>query len=93
MRVQGRGLPQAIPGSNWTYQLHGVGVRFDRGFGVGGIDFDFDVPTPSFFRFRDFAECQFNAGNLPAEWRDLIEDESRLERAFAAAIAETITPS
>lgn len=87
-RVEGRGSPQPVPGTTWTYQLHGKGVRFDRGFGVGGIDFDFDTPMPDMHRLIEFAEAQFNAGNLPLEYREMIDDHGRLRTAAEVVLGE-----
>lgn len=71
---------KAIPGTNWMYVTHGVGVDIYRTADVGGIDFDFDKPDPDDWRLRIFFEKQYNEGNLPlAEYRELYEDEGLLQ--------------
>ncbi len=69
-----------IPGTNWMYRTHGVGVDIYRTADVGGIDFDFDKSDPDEWRLRIFFEKQYNEGNLPlAEYRELYEDEGLLQ--------------
>jgi len=69
-----------IPGTNWMYVTHGVGIDIYRTADVGGIDFDFDKPDPDEWRLRLFFEKQYNEGNLPlAEYRELYEDEGLLQ--------------
>jgi hypothetical protein len=69
-----------IPGTNWMYRTHGVGVDIYRTADVGGIDFDFDKPDPDEWRLRVFFEKQYNEGNLPLnEYRELYEDEGLLQ--------------
>lgn len=69
-----------IPGTNWMYVTHGVGIDIYRTADVGGIDFDFDKPDPDEWRLRVFFEKQYNEGNLPlAEYRELYEDEGLLQ--------------
>ena len=71
---------KSIPGTNWMYVTHGVGVDIYRTADVGGIDFDFDKPDPDEWRLRIFFEKQYNEGNLPlAEYRELYEDEGLLQ--------------
>ncbi|MDX2441901.1 MAG: hypothetical protein QNK40_15305 [Desulfobacterales bacterium] len=71
---------KSIPGTNWMYVTHGVGVDLYRTADVGGIDFDFDKPDPDEWRLRIFFEKQYNEGNLPlAEYRELYEDEGLLQ--------------
>lgn len=71
---------KSIPGTNWMYVTHGVGVDVYRTADVGGIDFDFDKPDPDEWRLRTFFEKQYNEGNLPlAEYRELYEDEGLLQ--------------
>lgn len=43
-----------IPGTNWMYRTHGVGVDIYRTVDVGGIDFDFDKPDPDAWRLQIF---------------------------------------
>lgn len=78
---------KTIPGTNWTYRTHGVGVDIYRTADVGGIDFDFDKPDPDDWRLRVFFEKQYNEGNLPlAEYRELYEDEGLLQCSIAMAL-------
>jgi hypothetical protein len=87
-RTNRRGARHPIPGSNWTYRAHGVGVDVDRGINGGGIDFDFDKPDPDTWRLRLFAEKQLNAGNLPFDlYRPLLDDERRFEAASRQVLA------
>lgn len=72
-----------IPGTNWMYRTHGIGVDIYRTVDVGGIDFDFDKVAPDEWRLRIFFEKQYNEGNLPlAEYRELYEDEGLLQCAI-----------
>ena len=78
---------KSIPGTNWVYVTHGVGVDIYRTVEVGGIDFDFDKPDPDEWRLRIFFEKQYNEGNLPlAEYRELHEDEELLKRIIKQAL-------
>lgn len=78
-----------IPGTNWFYRVHGVGVDIGRGLVCDGIDFDFNKPHPDPWRLRTFAEKQLNAGNLPAEdYRDLVDDDER----FIATATIVLSP-
>ena len=77
-----------IPGTNWFYRTHGVGVDIDRGLDCGGIDFDFDKPPPDPWRLRRFAEKQLNSGILSsADYFDLVDDQERFEAAAELALA------
>jgi len=76
-----------IPGTNWMYCTHGIGVDIYRTADVGGIDFDFDKVAPDEWRLRIFFEKQYNEGNLPlAEYRELYEDEGLLQCAVEQAL-------
>jgi hypothetical protein len=78
---------KSIPGTNWMYRTHGVGVDIYRTVDVGGIDFDFDKPDPDKWRLRIFFEKQYNEGNLPlAEYRELYENEGILQCFIALAL-------
>ena len=78
-----------IPGTNWFYRPHGVGVDVGRGLVCDGIDFDFDEPHPDPWRLRNFAEKQLNAGNLPTEdYRDLVVDDERFITAANIVISQ-----
>ncbi|MCG7499207.1 hypothetical protein MHO82_20280 [Vibrio sp. Of7-15] len=76
-----------IPGTNWMYCTHGIGVDIYRTADVGGIDFDFDKLNPDEWRLRIFFEKQYNEGNLPlAEYRELYENEGLLQCAVEQAL-------
>jgi hypothetical protein len=65
-----------IPGTNWMYVTHGVGVDVYKTDEVGGIDFDFDKPDPDPWRLQILFEKQYNDGNLNyGSYRHLFEDE------------------
>ena len=77
-----------IPGTNWMYRTHGVGVDIYRASDVGGIDFDFDKLDPDAWRLRIFFEKQYNEGNLPlTEYRELYEDKELLQCAIEQALS------
>ena len=79
----------SIPGTNWMYRTHGVGVDIYRTADVGGIDFDFDKPDPDAWRLQIFFEKQYNEGNLPLnEYRELYEDEGLLKCFVEQALAK-----
>lgn len=82
LKTEFRGKNQ-VPGSNWMYRTHGIGVDIYRTDEVGGIDFDFDKPDPDEWRLRRFFEKQYNEGNLPLnEYRELFEDEELWKSAI-----------
>lgn len=67
----------SIPGTNWMYVTHGVGVDVYKTEDAGGIDFDFDKPDPDSWRLQILFEKQYNDGNLNYEaYRQLFEDEA-----------------
>jgi hypothetical protein len=73
----------AIPGTEWQYRTHGVGVDITSAGNRGGIDFDFDEQRPDSWRLRDFLVKQYNAGNLTKrEYRPLLQSQDRWERAY-----------
>ena len=81
----------AIPGTNWMYRTHGVGIDIYRTADVGGIDFDFNKPDPDEWRLRIFFEKQYNEGNLPlAEYRELYEDEGLLQCFITQALKKAL---
>jgi hypothetical protein len=85
-----RGLHQ-IPGTNWFYRTHGVGVDIFKTPEVGGIDFDFDFgkSEPDSWRLKIFFEKQYNDGQLPLkDYQELCDDEERLEKAIDEALNE-----
>ncbi len=76
-----------IPGTNWMYRTHGVGVDISRTAEVGGIDLDFDKPDPDKWRLRILFERPYNEGNIPlGEYRHLFEDEELLKEAIKGAL-------
>lgn len=76
-----------IPGTNWMYRTHGIGVDIYRTADVGGIDFDFNKVAPDEWRLRLFFEKQYNEGNLPlADYRELYEDEGLLQCTITEAL-------
>jgi len=76
-----------IPGTNWMYRTHGIGVDIYRTADVGGIDFDFNKIDPDEWRLRVFFEKQYNEGNLPlADYRELYEDEGLLQCTVEQAL-------
>lgn len=78
----------SVPGTNWMYRTHGVGIDVYRTADVGGIDFDFDKPDPDPWRLQIFFEKQYNEGNLPLnEYRELYEDEELLKSCIEHTIA------
>ena len=78
-----------IPGTNWMYRTHGIGVDIYRTTTVGGIDFDFNKPVPDEWRLRIFFEKQYNDGNLPFdEYRDLYEDEELFHHVMTQTLAQ-----
>ena len=77
----------SIPGTNWMYRTHGIGVDIYRTADVGGIDFDFNKVDPDEWRLRIFFEKQYNEGNLPlADYRELYEDEGLLQCTIEQAL-------
>jgi len=86
LSIEYRGFNE-IPGTNWMYRTHGVGVDVSRTTDVGGIDFDFDKPDPDTWRFIIFFERQYNEGNIQySEYRHLFEDEELLKKAVEGAL-------
>jgi len=78
---------KGIPGTNWMYRTHGIGVDIFRTADVGGIDFDFGKTEPDEWRLKIFFEKQYNEGNIPlAEYRHLFEDEQLLDKAIKGAL-------
>jgi hypothetical protein len=90
LRVGGRGGRHQIPGTNWFYRTHGIGVDIYKTPGVGGIDFDFDKPDPDAWRFKIFFEKQINEGSLTyADYQELVEDEELLKNTIKKVLGET----
>ena len=76
-----------IPGTNWMYRTHGIGVDISRTSDVGGIDFDFGKTEPDEWRLKIFFEKQYNEGNIPLiEYRHLFQDEQLLDNAIKGAL-------
>jgi hypothetical protein len=79
---------KSIPGTNWNYRTHGIGVDIFKAEEVGGIDFDFDKPNPDEWRLTIFFKRQYNEGNLPlTEYCHFMEDEERLIKAIDGALS------
>ncbi|MBC7010238.1 hypothetical protein BIZ38_17475 [Pseudoalteromonas sp. BZK2] len=77
-----------IPGTNWFYRTHGIGVDVFKTPEVGGIDFDFGKDEPDEWRLKIFFEKQFNDGQLPyADYQHLADDEERLEKAIKMVLS------
>jgi len=92
LREGERGVGHSIPGTNWMYRAHGIGVDIYKTDSAGGIDFDFDKPDPDEWRLRIFAEKQYHCGNLCyRSYRDLIEEEERLKKAIASVLKARAT--
>ena len=71
-----RGRKQ-IPGTNWMYMTHGVGVDVYKAPDVGGINFDFDKPEPDAWRLNILFERLYSDGQLSFEqYRHLSDDEN-----------------
>lgn len=71
-----------IPGTNWFYRTHGVGVDVYQHGNKGGIDFDFDKPEPDEYGLREFMAKQYNAGALTKrDYRPLMQDGKRWTKA------------
>lgn len=78
-----------IPGTNWMYQTHGIGVNIYRTEEVGGIDIDFDKPEPDTWRLKIFFEKQYNEGNLPyKEYRHLFQNEELLDSVIKEVLGD-----
>lgn len=83
-----RGFHQ-VPGTNWFYRTHGIGVDIFKTPDVGGIDFDFGKSAPDAWRLKIFFEKQYNDGQLPLiDYQCLSDDENRLEKAIEQALNE-----
>ena len=81
-------LPKAerikIPGTNWSFKTHGIGIDIFKTADVGGIDFDLDKPAPDSWRLKVFFHKQYNAGNLDYDlYFDLFEDEDLLDQKLS----------
>lgn len=87
LRPEFRGINQ-IPGTNWFYYTHGIGVNIFKTPDVGGIDFDFGKNEPDEWRLKIFFEKQFNDGQLPyTDYQSLANDEARLEKAIKIVLS------
>ena len=81
----------SIPGTNWMYVTHGVGVDVYKTNEVGGIDFDFDKPDPDPWRLQILFEKQYNDGNLNYElYRHLYEDDDLARDVIQKILASAI---
>ena len=89
LRIGSRGGLRQIPGTNWFYRTHGVGIDIYKTPGVGGIDFDFDKPDPDAWRLGIFFEKQINDGSLPySEYQELAEDGELLKQTIKGVLGE-----
>ena len=80
----GRAVERDVPGTEWKYKTHGIGVRVYRPDEMGGIDFDLDKPDPDGWRLHDFARRQVEDGELSEEvYERVFADDRRLERVLA----------
>ena len=87
LNLEFRGRNQ-IPGTNWFYRTHGIGVDIFKTPEVGGIDFDFGKNEPDEWRLKLFFEKQFNDGQLPyADYQHLANDEERLKKAIKIVLS------
>ena len=76
-----------VPGTNWTFRTHGVGVDVYKARDVGGIDFDFDKPHPDSWRLNILFERLYNDGQLSVEqYRHLHEDEDLRQAVISEAL-------
>ncbi|WP_040644723.1 DUF6896 domain-containing protein [Pseudoalteromonas rubra] len=78
-----------IPGTNWMYVTHGIGVDVYKTNEVGGIDFDFDKADPDPWRLRILFEKQYNDGNLSySDYRHLFENEDLAEEVIKKVLGQ-----
>jgi hypothetical protein len=84
----GRAVERDVPGTDWRYQTHGIGVSIHRPpEQTGGIDFDLNAPHPDAWRLREFARRQVDDGELaPAVYEGVFSDLLRLEPALAEVL-------
>lgn len=82
-----------IPGSNWVYRTHGIGVDIGRdSSNAGGIDFDFNKPDPNASRLEYFARKQFNIGNLPIAYKSLVIEHGKFQAVARAVLVRRGLP-
>ena len=88
--TQNRGN-EPIPGTDWFYRTHGIGVEVYQARGRA-VDFDFAFPSPGFeipdpWRLRWFAEAEIRAKRPMADaYRAILRDEKRFDAIAKAAI-------
>lgn len=76
-----------IPGTEWFYCTHGMGVDIYKPHNKGGIDFDFNQLHPDLWHLRIFLVKQYNDGKLIKRlFRPLMQDEQRWEIAATQAM-------
>ena|GEM_PF-4119952 len=87
----GRAVDLEVPGTDWRYKTHGIGVSVHRPPDqTGGIDFDLDKPEPDEWRLREFARRQVDEGGLPVGvYERVFEDPDCLR----PVLAEVLCPS
>ena len=76
-----RAVEHEVPGTDWRFQTHGIGVSVHRPPGqTGGIDFDLDKSEPDGWRLHEFARRQVDEGTLsPEVYERLFSDPYGLE--------------
>jgi hypothetical protein len=76
-----------IPGTDWEYRTHGVGVEITRPGNVGGVDFDFDQLVPDACRLREFLVKQYRFGSLVKKhYGPLLQDTARWQGAVGSVL-------
>ena len=79
----GENREKQIPGTNWFFKTHGLGIDIYKATEVGGIDFDFDKPDPDVWRLKRFILKQIADGQLSYEkWREFEDDEELFDRVI-----------
>lgn len=79
----------SIPGTEWFYCTHGMGVDIYKPHNKGGIDFDFCQLHPDLWRLRIFLVKQYNDGQLIKRlYRPLMQDEQRWKIATTQALKQ-----
>lgn len=83
----GRAVEQEVPGTEWRYKTHGIGVSIHKPPNQsGGIDFDFDKPDPDAWRLREFAKRQVTEGALAqVVYERVFDDLNRLRQLLSEA--------
>ena len=80
-----------VPGSNWYFKTHGVGLNVFKTPDAGGIDFDFDKLLPDAFKLKIFFYKQYNDNQLSLEaYQHLADNEELLEEVIREVLEEAI---